>query len=1512
MAGALNHSIAAQASNSIQIENAKVGTNEWQITSPGFTTRAIEGYASLTSVNRGGQILLYVNTAEPTYTMDIFRIGYYGGLGGRRMMSTISRTGTVQPMPAPDPDTGLIECQWTDPYVLNIPGTSDPTDWMSGIYLIKLTAGSSGTQQYIVFAVRDDSRASDLLMAETVNTYQAYNVWGGKSLYGTIESPADTANKAMKVSFNRPYWGDTTNGAADFLTWEMPMVRFLEGEGYDVAYATSVDIDRDSTLARSHKAFLSVGHDEYWSWKMRDNVEGARDAGVNLGFFSGNVSYWQIRYEPSAITGDDSRTMVGYKEFWANDPIQPSYLKTNEFRYDPVNRSEDQMIGVEFITQARPPFVVEDASHWVFSGTGLHNGDVLAYPDGSGFLGYEVDAIGPNSPANVQRLGHSQVNSRGANFSDMTSYRATSGATVFSTGSIGWDETLPQTKQITRNVLARFLSNAFADTVAIRPTLDSPFSATDIGDVGRPGYVSLVGPQSFTLNGGGRDRYRSNDALYYVSQPLQGDGQIVVRLTALQNYWDNRAGVMIRESLSPDSRYVALVARPSESSGVVNEGVELLTRASTAAQPTLVAQCDQALPNWLKLTRTGDVFDAAVSPDGVTWSAVGSTTVPMGSAVYVGTDVLSAQYNVWATATFDHIAVTGTSGAAGPPLTPANPSPGSNATSISTTPTLMWTASGASNYDVRFGAANPPPVVASAQASATYAPPPLANNTTYFWQVIAHNSNGTTTGAVWTFTTVAAPPPPAPPATPSPADGATGIPTNVASLTWTSTGATSYDVGFGTATPPPAVATAQSAASYTPPPLANDTTYFWQVTAHNGSGTAVGAVWSFKTAAALPSPLQSKDVGAVGIAGSASFNSGQFTIKGAGGDIWGTADAFQFVHQPMSGDGQIVARVLSLQNTDANAKAGLMFRASLAPAAAHVILDVEPSGNIEFMTRTSQGGSTSWLSGATQVAPVFLRLVRAGSTVTGSISMDGSTWTKVGSSSLTGSAEVGLVVTSHTTAQLNTATFDSVAVTATGAGGAPGPPSTPSPTNAATGVSTTPTLTWTSSGATNYDVRFGATNPPPQVSAGQTQSSYVASALSNSTTYFWQIVAHNSAGATVGPIWSFATATTPPPPATPTSPSPPASASSVSTLPTLTWTSSGATSFDVNFGTSNPPPVVTTGQAAASYATPRLANSTIYFWQIVAHNSAGDTSGPIWSFTTDTPPPPPMTPTSPSPPAGASGVSTLPTLTWTSSEATSFDVSFGTSNPPPVVTTEQAAASYAPPGLSNSTIYFWQIVAHNSAGTSTGPIWSFTTAPSTSSGNIVIYASDISASSLHGAWAQMSDASSPNGTKLATADTGFAATSAPLAAPADYVDVAFTASAGVPYTLWLRVQALNNNKFNDSLWVQFSDAQLNGSAIYPMNSTEGLDVNLATDAAAGSLQGWGWVNGAYWLSQPATITFANSGAHTMRIQLREDGVELDQLLLSPTKYFNAGASCPVSCGGAPGPVSNDHTVVPKS
>src|SRR5438034_432602 len=162
-------------------------------------------------------------------------------------------------------------------------------------------------------------------------------------------------------------------------------------------------------------------------------------------------------------------------------------------------------------------------------------------------------------------------------------------------------------------------------------------------------------------------------------------------------------------------------------------------------------------------------------------------------------------------------------------------------------------------------------------------------------------------------------------------------------------------------------------------------------------------------------------------------------------------------------------------------------------------------------------------------------------------------------------------------------------------------------------------------------------------------------------------------------------------------------------------------------------------------------------------------------------------------------------------------------------------------------------------------------AVTTAANDIVIYANDVPDSSVFGGWSKVSDATAAGGVKLATADNAAATVDPPIASPTSYFDVSFQAPANTPYTVWLRLQATANSKYNDSLWVQFSNALVNGTSIYALNTTSALLVNLATDSSATSVNGWGWQNTAYWLTQPTTLTFATSGTHTIRLQVREDG-----------------------------------------
>ncbi|EHR70919.1 putative Ig domain-containing protein [Burkholderiales bacterium JOSHI_001] len=484
------------AANVIATENAKRSdvTADWWIPDARYASkREIEGYASATSVNRGGSINLYVqaSSADPFYSIHVYRVGWYGGVGGREMAGPIWRFRSVQPACAmTDVQARLVECAWTNPYTLNIPGNSDPTDWASGVYLAKLTGGLTGKQSYIVFVVRDDARRALVNFQSSVTTYAAYNNWGGYDFYDT-DSIGGTP--AYKLSFNRPYSNGQRHlngkGAGDFLAWEINMLRFVEREGYDVKYSTNIDTHRTPLKLTDLRLFLSVGHDEYYTKEMYDALQSARDAGISLGFFGANNIYWQVRLERSIATGRSNRTVVAYK--YATDPI----IATNPQRATtlwrdqavvPMNRPEASLIGVMYdYNTVYGDMVMADCGDWLCTGTSLKPGDVLP-----GMLGYEVDRVAPSSPPGTRVLASSPYEvcldyptcSRfERRFSQATHYAAPSGAEVFATGSMQWNWGLdsfspglpagrvdqhidlanPAVQQLTRNVLNRFTAGGF-------------------------------------------------------------------------------------------------------------------------------------------------------------------------------------------------------------------------------------------------------------------------------------------------------------------------------------------------------------------------------------------------------------------------------------------------------------------------------------------------------------------------------------------------------------------------------------------------------------------------------------------------------------------------------------------------------------------------------------------------------------------------------------------------------------------------------------------------------------------------------------------------------------------------------------------------------------------------------------------------------------------------------------------------------------------------------------------
>jgi regulation of enolase protein 1 (concanavalin A-like superfamily) len=182
---------------------------------------------------------------------------------------------------------------------------------------------------------------------------------------------------------------------------------------------------------------------------------------------------------------------------------------------------------------------------------------------------------------------------------------------------------------------------------------------------------------------------------------------------------------------------------------------------------------------------------------------------------------------------------------------------------------------------------------------------------------------------------------------------------------------------------------------------------------------------------ALPAGWTKQDIGSVGVAGSATHSAGSYTLNGSGADIWGTADAFHYVWQPLSGDGEITARVASVENTNAWAKAGVMIRESLTAGSKHAMIVITPSSGVSFQRRATTGGQSTSTTTTGITAPRWVRITRSGNTLTTSHSANGTSWTTLGSESITmaSNIQIGLAVTSHNNATDSTAVFDNVTVT---------------------------------------------------------------------------------------------------------------------------------------------------------------------------------------------------------------------------------------------------------------------------------------------------------------------------------------------------------------------------------------------------------------------------------------------------------------------------------------------------
>lgn len=467
---------AKPASKRIVDENARVGTRDWMLAKtridPATKYRCpwIEGYASHASIQAGQTLQVMVSTNPASdFKIQFYRLGYYGGDGGRLVHSSEMLTGQVQPMPEVG-QRRLQNCQWEVSYELQI-----PEDWLSGVYVGKLSEQTEGLESYVIFVVRDE-RQPHLVFQCSDHTWQAYNRWPSQfSLYDDGENQWHWGDKSQ-VSFNRPYGkycqifdAPLSIGSGEFFLWEFPMAYWLEREGYDVSYISNTDLRRDANQALRGAGFLSVGHDEYWTIEMFRGMQAAIAQGVSVGFFSGNAVCGRIAWDEA--TRSLRRVGVfgppgGMRDFEAMSELQHVPPYANELlgahSTGPVTGGAD--------------WICRMPQHWLYDQTGMQQGDSIPgvigweyHGDPAAIPGLEIVASGPTQTAPGEFNGGEYT---------ATVYPGPKGNFVFNASTCWWADGLseppgyvrpsvytspqgpdPRLQQITRNVLDRMVGS---------------------------------------------------------------------------------------------------------------------------------------------------------------------------------------------------------------------------------------------------------------------------------------------------------------------------------------------------------------------------------------------------------------------------------------------------------------------------------------------------------------------------------------------------------------------------------------------------------------------------------------------------------------------------------------------------------------------------------------------------------------------------------------------------------------------------------------------------------------------------------------------------------------------------------------------------------------------------------------------------------------------------------------------------------------------------------------------
>lgn len=335
------------------------------VASAASASDSLEAYVRPISTAQGESVELCVSTTESAFDVTVVRIG-----GTDEVLWTAAGVpGQVQAVP----DSAWAGCGWSPSITIPV-----AVDWPSGVYEARVSpSGYPTVIRYALFTVREDEPGSTsrVLLQSSVATWQAYNAWGGKSLYDAQSQDG----RAHAVSFERPHL--LNGGRGIFFLWELPLIRWLEGSGFALEYCTDLDLHENDALLPGCDLLIVAGHDEYWSREQRDRVESWNAAGGRLALLGGNVCWWQIRYEPPG------RTIVCYKAAGL-DPLLgvDDSRVTVHWHEPPVLRPANPLTGASLlhggeVRLGTHAYHVYRPAHWLFAGTGVALHDEFGGPE---------------------------------------------------------------------------------------------------------------------------------------------------------------------------------------------------------------------------------------------------------------------------------------------------------------------------------------------------------------------------------------------------------------------------------------------------------------------------------------------------------------------------------------------------------------------------------------------------------------------------------------------------------------------------------------------------------------------------------------------------------------------------------------------------------------------------------------------------------------------------------------------------------------------------------------------------------------------------------------------------------------------------------------------------------------------------------------------------------------------------------------------------------------------------